>query len=389
MITLIKNAHLFAPEDMGINDLLIAGNKIAQIAPNIDLTGIDFDTVDVEGRSVVPGLVDTLVHVTGGGGELGFASRTPEIMSNEIIAAGVTSLVGALGTDSVSRSLSDLYGKTMQLRGDGINAHMHAGSYHVPAKTLTGSIQQDLILIDPVIGVGELAISDHRGSHPTVHELARLASDVKVGAMIAGKQGVMSIHVGDHSDGLEPLFSVIQNHGIRPDIFYPTHISRNDQLLEQGVKFANMGGIIDITTSTDEGIIAMGEIRPELAALQLLDSGISHHNISMSSDGQGSLPCFNSNLEVIGLTIGKVGSLWQTVSTLIRNHNVMPEVALALATSNPARAVGIKAGSIAVGENASLLVVDDWLSISSVMSNGKWLMRDDRLTNFSLFSEGE
>ena len=56
---------------------------------------------------------------------------------------------------------------------EGITAFMWSGYYAVPVRTLTGSIERDLLLIDKVIGAGEIAISDHRSTQPTFDEFAR------------------------------------------------------------------------------------------------------------------------------------------------------------------------------------------------------------------------
>ena len=53
---------------------------------------------------VVPGFVDMHVHVTGGGGEAGPASRCPESQLSAFLRVGTTTVVGVCGTDSVSRS---------------------------------------------------------------------------------------------------------------------------------------------------------------------------------------------------------------------------------------------------------------------------------------------
>lgn len=68
-----------------------------------------------------------------------------------------------------------LMGKCRALNDDGISAYHWAGSYRVPPATITGTIQGDLCLIESCIGVGEIAVSDHRSSAPTAQELARIA----------------------------------------------------------------------------------------------------------------------------------------------------------------------------------------------------------------------
>lgn len=53
---------------------------------------------------MTPGFVDMHVHVTGGGGEAGPASRCPESQLSDFLRVGTTTVVGVCGTDSVSRS---------------------------------------------------------------------------------------------------------------------------------------------------------------------------------------------------------------------------------------------------------------------------------------------
>jgi len=73
------------------------------------------------------------VHITGGGGELGPASRTPEAKVNELIEGGLTTVVGVLGTDCISRSLENLVVKCRALNDEGVTAFMYTGlpEHHV------------------------------------------------------------------------------------------------------------------------------------------------------------------------------------------------------------------------------------------------------------------
>ena len=80
MITLIKQANIFAPSPLGIKDILIANGKIIAIASQLDITGItNLQVLDAQQRTVIPGFVDGHGHLIGGGGEGGFHTRTPEV----------------------------------------------------------------------------------------------------------------------------------------------------------------------------------------------------------------------------------------------------------------------------------------------------------------------
>jgi len=379
MFTLIKNIQVFSPSNLGICDVLIADGRIAHIDNKIEISADSLlNVIEGAGRLLVPGFVDTLVHITGGGGEGGFNTRTPELDLKDAINAGVTSMIGALGTDATTRTLGDLYGKAQALNIDGLNCYMYTGSYELPAKTITGSVRDDIIYIDPVVGVGEVAISDHRGSQPTEHELARLATDARVGGLLSGKSGIVMIHVGDNKDRLDILHRVHEEFEVSLNHFYPTHVNRTQALLESGSLFAKQGGTIDLTASTNEHLIAMGDVRASEALAYLLEDGCPANCITFSSDAQGSLPHFDSNGRLDGLDIGSISSLHEEMVRAVKEFDISLTTALSCITKNPAKVTGLKGkGEIRVGGDADLLLLEpESLAINSVMSRGQWLKLD-------------
>ena len=63
----------------------------------------DVCVLDVPGCILTPGLVDLHVHIIGGGGEAGPSSCTPSSQLSDFLDAGITTVVGVLGTDCVTR----------------------------------------------------------------------------------------------------------------------------------------------------------------------------------------------------------------------------------------------------------------------------------------------
>jgi beta-aspartyl-dipeptidase (metallo-type) len=164
MLTLIRNAHVFAPQPLGLCNILVAGGKIVYLGtdtPTLDAC-LEVSELDVQGACVVPGFIDAHAHITGGGGETGPASRVPPVFLSAFTTAGVTSVVGVLGTDDVTRNTQTLVTQAYGLREEGLSAWCHTGGYHLPLTTLTGSVRSDIAFVDPIIGVGELAVSDRR-----------------------------------------------------------------------------------------------------------------------------------------------------------------------------------------------------------------------------------
>ncbi|WP_371373056.1 beta-aspartyl-peptidase [Thalassotalea aquiviva] len=389
MMKLFKNAIVFAPQYLGKQDVLVASNKIIAIDHNIELEASHSLTViDAKEQYLIPGLVDSLVHISGGGGEGGFATRTPEMSPQDAVYGGVTTLIGALGTDSVTRSLEDLVAKAKALKEFGLSAYCYSGSYHYPVKTITASLEKDILMIDEIIGVGEVAISDHRSSQMSVDDLARLTSQARVGGMLAGKSGIVSIHVGDEPTELALLEQVCQSSGIPLSQFYPTHINRSQSLLNTGIEFAKKGGFIDFTTSTTEQILAAGEVAAPLALKMALDAGVHINHISMSSDGNGSLPVFDQESHLIDLQVANVRSLHQAMVTAHQDYQVDLAMAIGSVTKSPANILGLAhKGRIEVGADADLLLLErESLAIDSVFALGQPMMQAKTLTRKPYFS---
>lgn len=375
MIKIIKNGEVYAPNYLGKKDILIAGDKIGFIKENITVPRkfVDIDIIDASGNYIVPGFIDSHVHITGGGGEGSFRTRTPEIQLTDITKGGVTTVIGVLGTDGTTRSIGNLIAKARGLEEEGITTYIYTGSYQVPIRTLTGSIQDDIILIDKIIGVGEVAMSDHRSSQPTVEDFAKLASEARVGGILSGKSGVVNIHVGDGERKIDFIENIVENTEIPITQFLPTHMNRNQSLFQRSISYAKKGGIVDFTTSTNKKFLEEGEVKCSNALRILLEHGVKSNNITFSSDGQGSLPDFDEHGRFIGIGIGKVTSLYSEVRDAIINENVPIDKALSVITANPADILKLPMkGYIQKGRDADIVLLNkENLKIESVIAKGK------------------
>jgi len=380
MLTLIVNAQVFEPQPRGSCQVLVGGTEILAIDDDIDLQGAQVEVMDAGGQWLIPGFVDALTHPCGGGGEGGFGNRTSEVSAQAFIRAGVTSPVGALGTDSIARSLDVLYGTTMALRERGLMAYMYTGAYRVPAPTLTGDIARDLMLVDPVIGVGELAISDHRSAQPTAQELRRVAADAALGGTLSGRGGRVMLHLGDGEERLGLMHEALAGSDLPRHSFYPTHVNRNIALLNDAADFAAQGGYIDITVSTTPELIAAGDLPPLDAFKHALAQGAPPDRVTFSSDAGGSLPLYE-NGELRGLTAASpLVMLGLLQETMTREPTMVAQVIAAL-TLNPANALALPdVGLLRSGGRADLLLIDATHGeLQAVMCGGRWLQRDGQL----------
>ncbi|WP_257352039.1 beta-aspartyl-peptidase [Pseudalkalibacillus decolorationis] len=380
MIKLIQNGTVYTPERIGQKDILITDKRIAYVGDSLEVPHdfVDVEVIDASGKYVVPGFIDSHVHIMGGGGEGGFRTRTPELMLSEITQGGVTTVIGVIGTDGTTRTMSALVAKAKALEEEGITCFVHTGSYQVPVKTLTGSIEKDLILIDRIIGVGEVAISDHRSSQPTIQELTRLSSEARVGGILSGKAGIVNFHIGDSPSKLTMLEKITETTDIPFSQFHPTHVNRNRGLFDAAILYAKKGGYVDFTTSTIQRFLDHGEVKCSKGLKEMLEKGVPIEQITFTSDGNGSLPEFDEQGNFIGLGIGQVTSLFVEVREAIKDENVPMEDALQVITANPARVLKLEQkGIIEKGYDADLVILEEeTLEIDTVIAMGQVMVQN-------------
>jgi beta-aspartyl-dipeptidase (metallo-type) len=386
MFILIRDGNVYAPQKLGRKDILIAGRVIARIADRIELPA-EFKPriIHAKGKTIVPGLVDLHVHLLGGGGEAGPWSRTPEISLSKITRAGVTTVIGLLGTDDVSRRPETLLAKAMQLEQEGISAWIYSGSYQLPLATITGSLRKDLALIPKVVGVGEVAVSDHRSSQPSFDELCRIAAEARVGGMLGGKAGLVHLHLGAGPRRLEPVFRLATETEIPIGQILPTHLNRTQALMEHAIEFAKMGGNIDITAS--------GRDLPfhptSVEAIQMaLEAGVGVDQITLSSDSNGSMPIFDAKGNVVKLGVGDIQCLFDDWRMLLEAGLSM-EDSLKIVAANPARRAGLfeSKGSLEAGKDADLLILGRKLNIEDVLAKGRLMVHKQALSIKGTFEE--
>jgi len=384
---LLKSCEIFAPQPIGKKDVLLGGGKILAIEEDITLpSSLEVETVQGNGLMMIPGLIDSHVHIAGAGGEGGPATRTPEMSLSQMLAGGITTVVGCLGTDGFTRSMQSVLMKVKSLRAEGVSAWMYTGSYQVPPPTLLGDVGKDVAMIDEVIGVGEIAISDHRSSVPSVEELIRLAEHARVGGMLGGKAGILNIHMGDAQNPFQLLYDAVAKSELKLSQFLPTHCNRNRHIFEESLRYGKEG-FIDLTACGYHYYPDI-EIKPSSGVVRLVEAGVPPEHITISSDGCGSLPLFDKNGQFLKMDSGEPKSIFDELVDLVLEEKLPLEKAVTVVTTNVASRLKLpRKGRIGVGQDADLVLLDNLYRIRHVIAMGCMMVKNGQVIQPGTFEK--
>ncbi len=380
--TLIRNAHVFSPDDLGVRDVLMVNGRFLAVDKNLDVRLPGLETIDAKGKILTPGFFDQHIHVTGGGGEGGPISRTPELVLSELVACGTTNVVGVSGTDFITRSIENLLAKVRALAAEGVSTWMYTSNYRYPSTTMSGEVAKDIFMVPECLGV-KIAMGDHRSSFPTEDELIHLLSDIRLAGMISGKIGVLHIHSGN-IPGAFDLYRDIVSRGFPIKHIRPTHCARVRHVFDSAVEFAKAGGYIDITT----GGSCCFEKGPAEAFVGVVEAGVNPKLVTMSSDGHGSKPRFDEKGNMVGLAVCGIECNLATVQELIGKYKMDIPTALGFITRNVADSHGLKdQGRVEAGAVANALLFDDAFNLTDVFAKGRGMMRSGEIIVKGVFEE--
>lgn len=384
-IALIKNAELYTPQYNGFGNILIINDKIAGIGADVsipDWAKKSFDCLEIDARHhfVSPGLIDAHVHITGGGGEAGFHTQVPPLPLSVPISGGITTIGGLLGTDGITRTVENVLAKACSLEEEGLSTFIMTGGYPFPSPTLTGSIQRDFAFIHKV-RAGKVALADHRVAPVSAEQLARLATDVRVGGMLRGFVGMLIMHIGASKEALSCVFEMIDKCPYLTCHLIATHINRSSLVFGQAEDLARRGGYMDISSGLSEKNLGSDCIKPAKAIAKAIHDSVPLNNILMSSDGFGSAARYDDKGNVEGLTASDLHTLASEVRDLVLEEKLSFETALRPVTSSAAKAFSLypAKGLLAAGSDADILIWDKDYRPDTVFAKGRLMMKNKEI----------
>jgi beta-aspartyl-dipeptidase (metallo-type) len=191
--------------------------------------------------------------------------------------------------------------------------------------------------------------------------------------LMAGKAGIVHLHVGGGARGLELVRQALDGSELPAAVFNPTHVNRRKGLFDEALALARRGCTIDITAfPVGDGEDAWSAAE---ALTRYLESGLPPERVTVSSDGGGCFPTFDRDGRVVGFEVGSPGGLAVALRELLACGQPLERILPAF-TSNPARLLMLsRKGRLAAGSDADLVVLGDDGAVQDVMARGRWHVR--------------
>ena len=368
----IKNAHIYAPEDLGIQNVVIWNGQIVSVDTNIaPPSDVEVHTIEAEGCPLLPGIIDPHIHIMGASGAGGPTNRTPDQPLSRFTLAGITTVVSPLGTDSLSRTLTNLLMRAEAATAEGITAYAYTGGWETPVPTLTNDAISDVTFLARVLGI-KVAIAEAMAPPLSVEQLAHYAHAAVIGGRMANKRAVLHAHIGDRAEGLQPLWDAGKQGGLPLDRFVATHINRNPALLDMAADFAKAGGSIDVTAQIQ---VERGYKQATPAAdaiIKLINNNVPFERITLSTDSGGAYTQQGESR----FRMAEPDTMWHTVQNLKQQGLTYTQIA-SVASHHAAELLGLThKGRIAPKTDADLLLLTPSGELNSVWARGQLMVQN-------------
>ena len=377
----LRHARLVLPDGVVENGwLCTGGERIAALGgPSTPLPpGPDGTEHDLSGHYVVPGFVD--MHVHGGGGGA-FSSGQISEARNAVafhLSHGTTTTMASTVTGALS-DLERYVAELAELVEDGLLAGIHLEGPFI-ARSRCGAHDPNL-LRDPDPAAVQRLVKAGRGAVRMVTLAPELEHGLDATGLLADSGVIAAI---GHTDATyaEANLAIARGARVATHVFNamrPVHHREPGPVtaaLEQDEVFVEV---------VNDGM----HVHPSVVSLVFAAAGA--HRIALITDAMeaagsadGKYPLGPLTVEVSGGAVRVAGTDTLAGSTLtmdnaLRNTvlsvGIPIEQAAVSASLTPARALGLddRIGSLEVGKQADLVVLDDDLRVVAVMRRGQWV----------------
>ena len=410
----ILNGDIYTPTHHGEGSIVIQNDKISTItAEALQPLG---ETIDAAGCLVIPGLIDGLVH--GGGGYDSMTGHVEDVatITRAHARSGVTSLVLGISSGSMTQINNALTAIAHVVDEPVADGSRILGSY-VEGKfgSLAKNGAQNATYITPpnfeefhamwAASDGTLKVisvaPENDDNLQFIKHLAAFKADAYNNIVIAMghtnatyQQAIDAIDAGVtrathtyngmsglHHRTLGAIEAVLSHPDIHAELIVDEHHVHpfwgNTLIQQKGIHA--VGLITDCTelagVPTEEWQTAATYL-PELDAYRLNEDAISEQDTAFESNSTEKYVRNGAMWLDVGQPTERLAGATITLMEGVRNvinwgHSI--EAALTMATLTPARNLGVadSVGSIATGKTADIVIVDENLSVQTVILGGK------------------
>lgn len=375
MLTLLKSCELYSPEKEEICDILLGGNRILAIGKELfPQKGLITEIVNCSGYKVFPGLIDPLCFPCGDGNDHGREMLfQPTLFADSAKLAGVSSLIGTLGWNDITRSPDTLLRKTKELCGKQIKAYTYTGGFRGNSAVMTGSIASDLTYIAEIKATGAIGIADHRSGLLSEDIVSTTHAEAEAGAELGEKSAVVVYLLGEEKQHYTSQLNILNK---MTPVFRHTMlagVNRNSEALEAGKKFG-MKGLVNIAANTS-GFFQDDAIEAKTALKEYLRAGVPIKNIIISSyAGIEAVKPQTTNLET------QYGMFYSAFCESISDINIPTDVVAKVFSSNASKIFRLNdAGIIKEGMDADILVSTNDFKPVHLFIRGTQVLQDRKV----------
>ncbi len=381
MKILIKNARVVDPANNidGVLDILIDGSRVAKVSKDIQADGAE--VIDASGRIVLPGLVDMHVHLREPGRE---DKETVETGTRAALAGGITSVLAMPNTTPAMDSAENIkFFKSIVARSAKANVFI-AGAI---TKARRGD---EVVLVEPLKKEGVLAITDDGSSVDRDDIMLSAMQQAACAGIVVichcedkalANQGVMNLGVMSTILGLRGIAAESEYKRVERDIelakkskarIHIAHVScrRSVELIAKAKKD---GVVVSAETAphyfalTDDDLTGYDtnlKMNPPLRSKDdrlAIRNGLRDSTIDViasdhapHTENEKEIEFDRAEFGVIGLETELAVAITELINTGILDWSQL----VAKLSLNPSRILGIAKGTLGVGSEADIIIVD-------------------------------